>query len=98
MSIKQTDTSNDRLNKSGPDILNKKDRSIQENERDADAEDIHVNYGFARDAELDTHAEETKDREYLVNGLPRTARYTVDKVGRSHDELGGHNRQGNCSL
>ncbi len=86
MPVKQTDTSNDRLNKSGPDVQNKRDRSRKENERDVDAEDIKANYGFARDAELNTEAEETEDQEYKANGLPRTMKYSVDKVGRSHDD------------
>ena len=93
MPVQTTDTSNDRLKKSGPDIWNKKDPGKKESERDIDAEDIQANYGFARDAELNTAAEETERQEYMANGLPRTQQYTIDKAEELY-ALGSGNPHG----
>ena len=59
---------------------------------DERAQDSQKNYGFGGGAELDTAAEETEHQEYAAGGLPRTQNYTVDKVGRSHDDA--HNERG----
>lgn len=45
------------------------------------------NYGFGQNARLDTAREVTEEQEYAADGLPRTQKYSVDKVGRNHDEL-----------
>ncbi len=85
MPAQTTDTSNDRLKRSGPDLWNKKDRDKKGSERDVNQQDIQANYGFGRNAELNTAREETEKQEYMAGGLPRTQQYSFDKVGRAHE-------------
>ena len=75
MPLKPQDT--DKLNTPSADVPGKADRKKQQGEQTA--RDIRVGYGSARDAELNTAAEETERPEYAADGLPRTTKYSVDK-------------------
>lgn len=77
MPLKPQDT--DKLKSAPADIFGNGSRKKSEDE--PPARDIRVGYGKARDAELNTAAEETERQEYAADGLPRTTKYSVDKQG-----------------
>jgi hypothetical protein len=74
MPLKPQDT--DKLNTKPADVPGKTDKKKQGEET---SREIRVGYGSARDAELNTAAEETQRAEYAADGLPRTTKYSVDK-------------------
>lgn len=79
----QTETGNntDKVKKKPADIAGRiKDKPAYERTE----EDVNQNYGFEQGADVDTHAEVTQRQEYAADGLPRTDRYSVDKVGRKN--------------
>lgn len=84
MAVQSNDMNTDKIKKPGPDVFGKKER-VKERPSDNRTDDVNTNYGFSNGAELDTGAEETEDQEYMADGLPRTQKYSIDKVGRSHD-------------
>lgn len=78
MPLKQQDT--DKLNTPPADTFGKKDKDAKvPADRDVPAKDINTNYGFSQGAELHTNGDETSEQEYAADGLPRTAKYSVDK-------------------
>jgi hypothetical protein len=77
MPLKPQDT--DKLKTPPADTFGKKRNKGKNTDRETAAKDVQVNYGFARNAELNTAAEETEEQEYAANGLPRTTKYSVDK-------------------
>ena len=78
MPLKPQDT--DKLNTTPADTFDKKkDDKSKNTDRDVPAKDVQTNYGFGNNAELNTASEETEKQEYDANGLPRTAKYSVDK-------------------
>lgn len=84
---KQQDTQTDKT---------KTPEKVKERPWDERAEDSQKNYGFGQRAELDTDAEETEEQEYVAGGLQGTQKYSVDKVGRSHDERGDRQGSSDC--
>lgn len=76
MPLKPQDT--DKLNTAPADVPGKSGKKKQDDET---AREVRVGYGSARDAELNTAAEETQRAEYAADGLQRTTKYSVDKSG-----------------
>ena len=74
MPLKTQDT--DKLKTTPADTFGKKGK--QDKDKSV-ARDVKVGYGMARDAELNTAAEETEEQEYAADGLSRTTKYSVDK-------------------
>ncbi len=85
MPLKPSDKNTDTINKPAPDTFGKKER-VKERPSYPESEDVNTNYGFSNRANIDTAGEETEEQEYAANGLPAAHKYSVDKVGRSHDE------------
>ena len=78
MPLKQQDT--DKLNTPPADTFGKKDKGTKKpTDRDLPAKDVQTNYGFSQGAEFSTRGDETAEQEYAADGLPRTAKYSVDK-------------------
>ncbi len=77
MPLKPQDT--DKMKTPPADTFGQKKRESKNTDRETPARDIQTNYGFARDAELNTAGEVTEDQEYAADGLPRTTKYSVDK-------------------
>lgn len=88
MSAQPTENTSDKL-KNKPSDNAGKSKDVKERPWDQRADDTQRNYGFSQGAELNTAGEETERQEYTADGLPRTQTYSVDKVGRAHDDHNG---------
>ena len=70
-------------NKKNNNMLDKADSKQSDKERAV--EEQLRNYGFGQRAELNTDNEETERQEYDAHCLPKTQKYSVDKVGSRHE-------------
>ena len=88
MPTQSTENTSDKI-KNKPADTGEKANAVKERPWDGRADDTQRNYGFSQGAELNTAGEETETQEYTADGLPRTQAYSVDKVGRAHDDHSG---------